>query len=285
MKVPDLDIPSGLEEAFFKVVQFASASLQNKIILRRSSPARRLFYRVADRSYFRLLKNYYNALSEDQKYAWLLFWAALDFSSHLGVNYYPGSAYSAFVFFNAPIYKNGDSIVSDFPGWQGFFESGFADLTGGATFGYSGNQKECEEYTAQGTHMLNEVGIWVFRANGNPTDNLQLRIYSGGATPEAGTLVAGPISISMTTLSNAFPLGGLVRFHLSSPITLSNGTKYYFVLSRSGSLSLTNSPGIEYNSVGGPPYPFSYANRWSYNGAWQHFLGSNIGISLNPITY
>lgn len=112
-----MSIPPGLEEAFFKIFQFASATAQNRIILHRSSPARRLYSRVALRSYFVQLAPGYDLLSNSRHLAWTAYWVLLPFSSHLGQNGYPGSGFSAFVYLNAPRVKAGLSLILDPPGW------------------------------------------------------------------------------------------------------------------------------------------------------------------------
>lgn len=93
--VPSLDIPPGLEEQFFGIVQFASATEQNRIVLRRSSPARNRFYTVGDRSLFVKLQPYFDALTQSDRFVWYDNWGG-----------YPGTGYSLFTQINAPNYQN-----------------------------------------------------------------------------------------------------------------------------------------------------------------------------------
>lgn len=93
-KVPNLSIPPGLEEQFFGIVQFASATEQNKIILRRSSPARNRFYTVGDRSLMVKLQGIWDNLTESDKYVWNDNWGAP-----------PGTGYTLFIKTNSPMYQ------------------------------------------------------------------------------------------------------------------------------------------------------------------------------------
>lgn len=284
-KILGLDIPLGLEELYFAIVRFGNSLTQNNVALKSTFSSRQKKFYLVNRSLFLLWQGLWASLSVDQKYAWDLYWGALPFSPGIGNGYWPGSAFSAFVFYNAALRRQNISPLSDFPGWTTRFEIPFDYLFGGATFGYISNQKEAEEFTAQSTFSLTKVSFWVYKNNGASTDNLELRIYSGGATPEAGTLVSGPTAISMTLLPPFFPKGGPLTFNLASAITLNSGTKYYFVLKRSGALQLTNSPGIMYdNSHGSAPF-YSYTKRWSNNGTWHSFPNTGLGIILNQTLF
>lgn len=121
MQVPFLDIPSGLEEAYFKVVQFARASTQNRIILRRSSPARKNYYKVALRSLFVQLAPGYDLLADYRHVNWTIYWLTLPFGNHIGSNGWPGSGFSAFVYWNAPRLRAGLPLDLDPPIGANFF--------------------------------------------------------------------------------------------------------------------------------------------------------------------
>ena len=172
-----------------------------------------------------------------------------------------------------------------FPTRRAFYDIPLNQLSGGATFGYSGNAKEASEIVAQENVTLNAVGVWVNRVNGNPVDNLVLNIYQGGATPEAGTLVAGPITFPMTELDDGTIFYGAtdgndcnVVFTLPSPLDLVSGTTYFYVLTRSGSLDLLNSPSIRYDSDGPFTGYHTYTDRWNQN--WTEFPNSASGFVL-----
>lgn len=115
MKVPDLSIPSGLEEAYMKVVQFGSASAQNVILKRRSSPARARFFYVGNRSLFIRWQSLYDSFTVTRRGHWTTFWESLPFGNHAGLNGYPGSGYSAFIYINAPRYEKGLSLLLEPP--------------------------------------------------------------------------------------------------------------------------------------------------------------------------
>ncbi len=114
-KVPSLDIPSGLEEAYFKIVQFGSNLTQDTILLKRSSPARKNYYKVGNHSLFVLWQDLYNGLSSARHIAWTAYWGTLPFGDHSGLSQYPGSGYSAFIYANAPRYQLGLDPLLDPP--------------------------------------------------------------------------------------------------------------------------------------------------------------------------
>lgn len=113
--VPFLDIIVGLEEAYFKIVQFGSAVLSDTIRLRRSSPARSRYYLYSENSLMVRWDSLYNSFDTARKGRWTNYWATLPFGSHGGANGYPGSGFSAFIYANAPRYKNGYSLWLDPP--------------------------------------------------------------------------------------------------------------------------------------------------------------------------
>lgn len=156
-----------------------------------------------------------------------------------------------------------------------FYETaneGMEGLEGGATWGAVFNAKESQEITMQSDKTLTRVDFALYKANGTPSDNILLNIYSGGTTPENGTLVAGPFTVSMSVLVPA--PGAWVPFLISPSLSLSNGTTYYFTLTRSGALDAPNSPGMNYSSDS----VFAYSNRWLGN--WTEAANGEEGIRL-----
>lgn len=113
MKISGLDILPGLEEAYFKVVQFGSDVLQDTLLRRIPPPARGRRYLYRDRSYFITFEPIYDALSATVKGHWTTYWGTLPFGDHSGAGNWPGSGYSAFVWLNAPRYKRGLPLILD----------------------------------------------------------------------------------------------------------------------------------------------------------------------------
>lgn len=104
MLVDETNIPPGLENAFNAIVQFDSAIEQSKLNNHRISPARRLYYRVSDRSLLKLWAPLYNGFDETRRASWDVYWGS-----------WPGSGFSAFVQVNAPLYRAGLPLMYDPP--------------------------------------------------------------------------------------------------------------------------------------------------------------------------
>jgi hypothetical protein len=109
--------------------------------------------------------------------------------------------------------------------------------------------------------------------NGNPTDSVRLRIYSGGSLPDNGTLIAtsAVLGSSFSTSSNPYQL---ITFDLDNCFYFQSGKNYYFVFDRTGDLD-----------------PDNYYYYWYYNGnlqnyyiKWGYLMGSwnnNQNIELD----
>jgi hypothetical protein len=81
--------------------------------------------------------------------------------------------------------------------------------------------------TAQTSAKLAKVITYQRKLN-NPTDNVNLKIYEGGASPEAGTLLS-TTSIDGSTFPTSI---GAVEFILATPVSVTAGTDYYFTITR-----------------------------------------------------
>lgn len=115
VKFEELDIISGLEEAFFRIWQLNDKATALAMYAKKTSPARKNFSRVGSRSYFVQLQSLYNSFTSLRRSAWDAYWNTLPFGSHAGANGYPGSGYSAFIYINAPLWKAGDDLILDPP--------------------------------------------------------------------------------------------------------------------------------------------------------------------------
>lgn len=116
MIAPGIDIPPGLEDAYYGAVRLLGGNNPNTIIEKRQSPARKNFSQVSNRSLFVKFKSTWRSFDTSRKNSWTLFWEILPFGNHGGLNGWPGSGYSAFVYVNAPRYKRGEPLLLDPPG-------------------------------------------------------------------------------------------------------------------------------------------------------------------------
>lgn len=250
VKILGLDIPVGLEDAWAKFFQFTNKTTADNFILKTAVPTRAKKSAWALRSLFVKWQTVYDALSQETRDKWQYYWSWLPFTSYTGSRGFPGSGYSAFVYLNAPRYKAHLSLQT-IPPYGGYFLGVYPfSLTGGGAWGYASFPRIAQQYIPPVNQTLVSVAFALFKQNGAPTDNVILNIYDGGATPESGTLVAGPIAKPMSPMAYFYYQGTPTFFDLVSSITLLAGHTYYFVLTRSGILDLLNSPGI---ASGGKP--------------------------------
>lgn len=113
MKLPSLEIPPGLEDAFYKVVQFLGGQSGEVYISHKTTPAKKYFSYIAKRSFFVKWQSLWDSFLPDRVARWTAYWQTLPFGGHWGAGGYPGSGYSAFVYLNAPRYKLGLPLILD----------------------------------------------------------------------------------------------------------------------------------------------------------------------------
>lgn len=107
MKLPNIDIPAGLEDAYNLIIRVLGGINPSTVLPKRLSPARRRYSEFAEVSYFVQWQDIYNSLGSFCKDKWTALWESLPFGSHGGAHGYPGSGYSAFVYYNAQRVKSG----------------------------------------------------------------------------------------------------------------------------------------------------------------------------------
>ncbi len=115
VKIFGIDIPFGLDEAFFRIFQFGDNTTQSKLILKSARPTRAKKNAWNIRSLFVLWQDLYNSFDIGRRGSWEAYWLTLPFSDHGGGGGWPGSGYSAFVYVNAPRYQLGLDPLLDPP--------------------------------------------------------------------------------------------------------------------------------------------------------------------------
>lgn len=131
MIAPNIDIPPGLESAYYAVVRAMSGLNADAIGVQAYVAQKRSYKGFAQQSYFVLFNGVYDALSDARKIAWTSYWLTLPFGTHAGANGYPGSGFSAFIYVNAPRYKSGLDFLLDPPTTTNLWPNG--DFHLGAT--------------------------------------------------------------------------------------------------------------------------------------------------------
>lgn len=114
-KIFGLDIPPGLEDLYYSIVQFANGTTQNQVNLKTTFFSRQKIFNLANRSLFVLWKDLYSGFTTERRHNWDVYWGTLPFGSLGGPDYWPGSGYSAFVYANAPRYRDGLDLLLDPP--------------------------------------------------------------------------------------------------------------------------------------------------------------------------
>lgn len=115
VKIFGLDIPPGFEDAWARFFQFTSNLSQTNFILKTAIPTRAKKASWNIRSLFVRWQSLYDGFDFARKVKWTNYWVTLPFSSHTGGGGWPGSGYSAFVYWNAPRFKAGLALDYDPP--------------------------------------------------------------------------------------------------------------------------------------------------------------------------
>jgi hypothetical protein len=152
MIAPNIEIPPGLEEAYFGAVALLGGVNPNTIMSRKGSPAKKNFARVFSRSLFVIWESIWDSFDSTRKTAWTNYWITLPFGSHSGSSGWPGSGYSAFVYFNAPRYRDGLDLILDPPTnllLNGSFD-GFVPWFWGEAWFYNTDKMSVDEATDWG---------------------------------------------------------------------------------------------------------------------------------------
>jgi len=93
-------------------------------------------------------------------------------------------------------------------------------------------QKVAVEHTATSTYDFSGLGLELNAVNGDPVlASLTVKVYSGGSTPEAGSLIgtSDPYASSLLASTTA----QWTYFTFSTPVHVVSGTKYFYVLESS----------------------------------------------------
>jgi len=119
-----LNIPSGLEELFAKVLQLKPNGTITGIGVTLPQQNHARAKRTSDRSPVVLLHPYWLTCTSLQKLAWQSYWSTLPYGTHVGAGGWPGSGFSAFVHVNASRLKAGLDILLDPPVYANLVPNG-----------------------------------------------------------------------------------------------------------------------------------------------------------------
>lgn len=128
-----------------------------------------------------------------------------------------------------------------------------------------GGDRAAQQFQVSSTQSLVAVQVMM---TSDDISYAHIDLYSGGATPDTGSLIA---SVTKTDVLG-FSTSTLSAFEFSSPVTLSPGTTYYIVFTANGTQFL-----IDVNSSN----VITDGQAWIWNGsAWSPVSGSDMSIGF-----
>jgi hypothetical protein len=264
-----LNIPSGLEELFAKVLQLKpnlgvtgiGLTLPQQTVVKKKV--------TGSRSPFVRWQSLWQALNGTYKINWRFYWKILEHNNRPNVGGWPGSGFSGYVFINAPRYKASLAFLDDapLPLAQYFIEP--SDLASSGVFGTSFGLKQAIAYTPSANQTINKVAIAFFGQNGTPVGDIIVNIYSGGGAPEAGTLLRGPIAVNVNNVSSQDLTLPYLFFTLSSALNLVAGTTYYIVVKPSSTFTIGNAPFTRHLGFTPTPPQYNEIVGWNNTGSWS----------------
>ncbi len=124
MKLTDLNIPFGLEELFAKIFRPLISGSSDVVVTKKSPASTRQWKYLNEFSLFVRWQGLYNGFTTLRKIAWTNYWLTLPFGDHSGSNGWPGTGFSAFVYVNAPRFKNDLDLLLDPPASENVIVNG-----------------------------------------------------------------------------------------------------------------------------------------------------------------
>lgn len=224
VRIYGLDIPSGLEDAFYKI--FATFREETAAFYRYSpskGDSKKKLQRNI-RSLFVLWQSLYDGFDSGRKSAWTTYWGTLPFGSHSGGGGWPGSGFSAFVYLNAPLYKAGMDLMLDPPSGGDLITNGIFD---GNADGWNLDGGTPVFYYTDGT-VHGPTGLY---DPGNPAGRIDQEVAAADATTYAvsidlqipdGSVFLLPVSVRVR-LSNSVNGDGSDPSNAAEHVIPSNG--------------------------------------------------------------
>ena len=145
--------------------------------------------------------------------------------------------------------------------WDTLFSFGDANATYQATHSFKVSK----------AGSLNSVVLRMSKA-GNPTDNMQIFVYSDNAGLPNALITNGTATVQAGTLHTSNANGDLYRFFFPTPPSLAANTKYYIVARRSGAADGSNYWRWHYKSASA--YPHGNFGSGTNVPAWTAYTSS-----------
>lgn len=96
--------------------------------------------------------------------------------------------------------------------------------------------KVSQSFTPSASGTCAQVDLYFYKIN-SPTDNIQVQIYSDDGSGKPNAALSDVVSLDSSTITASW---AWYSFVFSSPASISSGTLYHIVVSRSGSVDAGN---------------------------------------------
>lgn len=123
------------------------------------------------------------------------------------------------------------------------------NLTQAVSGGTGLNSAVAQSFTAGVSTSVLSVSIRMYRT-GTPTDDLYVTINTNATDRPSATVLGTSANVSAASLSTDTGNGSWITFTFSSPVAITGGTKYWFVVERTGARDTTNYGRCFYTSSG-----------------------------------
>lgn len=165
----------------------------------------------------------------------------------------------------------GDDVVYQlsFQNRWGYYQN---PVSSNGITGTNAGQRRAVSFSPTITHKAKYI-YNSLRVTGAPTDDLKLEIFSNGSSEPGSLLATASNTVSGTLLTTS---QSIQRYDFSEPLTLSSGTTYWAVWSRTGSLDDANYFGVGGSTSASPDGQL--ARAWN-GSAWTTATGSTGGDS------
>lgn len=144
-------------------------------------------------------------------------------------------------------------------------------------------QKIAKQFTPTSSMNVDTVSFDLMQVYGSASASFTINVYSGGSSPESGTLIAtsNPVNSSLIPVYPTSP--AFVDFSFNSPFTLNPSTTYYFVLVSSYLDNPELQVVVSYNSLEWEYCPGCSGASWQDKGAKYAFKLSYLYDSSTHI--
>src|SRR3990167_2404058 len=111
-------------------------------------------------------------------------------------------------------------------------DAGYYEVYGG-----TGNlQEEAQEFTPTASIICHQIKLYLYKT-GSPTDNVYLTIRTDSSGLPSGTILGTSGTIAGSSIAT---VGTEYTFTFTTPVLLSSGVTYHFVISRDGARDTAN---------------------------------------------